>query len=57
MATNLKKSSEKKESTLLQCRKSLDFMSFNKLVKLMYQPKDPASLGVVRFLFGKFLTL
>lgn len=28
--------------------------SFDDLVKYMYRPKDPSSLGIIRFLFGKF---
>lgn len=28
----------------------------DKILTIMYQPTDAASLGVVRFLFGKFFT-
>lgn len=34
---------------------SLDeLMNFDRVVKLLYRPTDPASLGIVRALFGKF---
>lgn len=29
-------------------------VSYNDLVVYLYQPTDPASLGVIRFLFGKY---
>lgn len=52
------KSDRKDEKTKLFYRrfKFKDFvhnLSFNSLVKYMYQPTDPASLGIIRFCFGK----
>lgn len=29
--------------------------TFRDVVLYMYQPTDPASLGVIRFLFGKYI--
>lgn len=29
-------------------------VSYGEFVKFMYQPKDPSSLGIIRFLFGKY---
>lgn len=34
-----------------------DLTSFERFVRLMYRPTDPASLGMARALFGKFLFL
>lgn len=34
-----------------------DLTSWDRFVKLMFRPTDPASLGITRVLFGKFFSL
>lgn len=42
-----------KETVVFKAMDALKRHSFNDLVKWLYQPTDPSSLGVIRFLFGK----
>lgn len=42
-----------KESVVFKAMYALKRHSLNDLVKWLYQPTDPSSLGVIRFLFGK----
>lgn len=49
---SLKRSFNNNFERLLGCKVS-DVSSFEKFTRFLYRPTDPASLGVVRALFGK----
>lgn len=36
-----------------KCLRKVKEVTFEKIVLYMYQPTDPASLGIIRFLFGE----
>lgn len=45
----------KRTVALLEKVSALKERSFDDLVRWLYQPTDPSSLGVIRFLFGEQL--
>lgn len=47
--------SKKVKFFLTKFWEKLKVVTYNDIVLYMYQPTDPSSLGIIRFLFGKYI--